>query len=181
MKSQELTLTSDTLIVTDPGYYLDTAAMDGLGAIVAPCRPGAWSVTFATERPPHRHRDIPHVLIAAHVNAEALSTDQWLPRATELGGDFGMIGIFDRAHFHDSSLVPANQQWTFDGEPADASDLWYSWVCEHARTADCALFPHGVVVNWDLGTSLDVAFDASGLVTALRLTFHDIQPDAPAA
>jgi hypothetical protein len=87
-----------------------------------------------------------------------------------------MIGVFDAAHFHDASLVPGDTQWTFDGGPADPNDLWYSWVCEHAKATHYAAFAHGVVVNWDLGTSLDAAFDVSGVVTGLRLKFHDIQP-----
>jgi hypothetical protein len=40
MKANEFHLTSARLIVTDPGYDLETAEMDGLGVIVSPCLPG---------------------------------------------------------------------------------------------------------------------------------------------
>lgn len=176
MKTKEFYLTSDRLIVTDPGYDFETAEMDGLGAIMSPCRSGVWSLRLAMHRPPHRGWDLPHVLVAVHTDAGTPANSEWHPRAKELGGDHGMIGIYDAAHFHDASLVPSDTPWTFDGGPADPDDLWYSWVCEHAKDTDWATFPHGIVANWDLGASLDFAFDASGIVIALRLTFHDRQP-----
>lgn len=179
MKTKEFRVTSDRLIVTDPGYDFETAAIDGLGAIVSPCRLGVWSLSLTMHRSPHRDWDLPHVLVAAHKDAGTPADREWHPRAKELGGDNGMIGIYDAAHFHDASLVPSDTPWTFDGGPADPDDLWYSWVCEQANDTDWATFPHGVVVNWDLGTSLDLALDASGVVTALRLTFHDNTPHEP--
>jgi hypothetical protein len=162
--------------VTDPGYDLETAGMDGLGAIVSPCRSGVWAASLAMHRPPHRGWDLPCVLLAVHTDAGTPVNSEWRPRAKEIGGDSGMIGIYDAAHFHDASLVPSDTDRTFDDGPADPDDLWCSWVCEHAKDTAWAAFPHGVVVNWDLGTSPDLAFDTSGIVTALRLTFHDVQP-----
>jgi len=176
MKAKEFHLTSDRLIVTDPGYDLDTAGMVGLGAIVSSCLPGIWSISFATHRPAHRGWDLPQSLVAVHTDTGSPAESSWRPKAKELGGDGAMIGVFDAAHFHDASLVPVEIQWTFDGGPADPNDLWYSWVCELAKDSHYATFAHGVVVSWDLGASLDVALDSSGVVTAIRLTFHDIQP-----
>lgn len=43
MKTKEFNLTSDRLVVTDPGYDLDTASMDALGVIVSP-ENGKWKV-----------------------------------------------------------------------------------------------------------------------------------------
>jgi hypothetical protein len=176
MKTKKFRLTSDQLIVTDPGYDFEAAKMYGLGAIVSPCRSGLWSVNLTMHRPPHRGWDLPHVLVAVHTDSGNPATSKWHRHAKELGGDHGMIGIYDAAHFHDASLVTSDTRWTFDGGPADPNDLWYSWVCEHAKDTDWATFPYGLVVNWDLGSSLDLTFDASGVVTALRLTFHDIEP-----
>src|SRR5262245_39325579 len=105
MKTKEFCLTSNQLIVTDPGYDFETAEMDGLGAIVSLCRSGVWSVSLTMHRPPHRDWDLPHVLLAVHTDAVTAANNEWHPRAKELGGDHGMIGIYDAAHFHDASLV----------------------------------------------------------------------------
>ncbi|PTY02216.1 hypothetical protein DB347_24400, partial [Opitutaceae bacterium EW11] len=63
-----------------------------------------------------------------------------------------MIGIFDSAHFHDASLVPEDQKWSYPDGPADPNDPWYSLICEKVKGEhDVFTIPYGCVMRWDGG------------------------------
>ena len=81
-----------------------------------------------------------------------------------------MFGVYDAAHFQDNALVPEDWEWSFGGQPADPEHLWYSWVCELVRDADCSVFPYGVVLRWDGGILVSLS-EQQGAVVALRFDF----------
>ena len=83
---------------------------------------------------PQRPWKMPQTLLAVSEGYSLKSaSSEWQRVAEGIGGDSGLLGLFDLAHFHDVGVIPSGQQWTYDGRPADPSDLWYSFVCEAIR------------------------------------------------
>lgn len=163
-------LTSQTIVITDPGYDEETARIDGLGCFLSDCRIGDWRVELTPDSTPQRPWQMPRIVTAI---CEGFSTPvddtSWRRVGKPVGGDGGVLGIYDFAHFHDDSLVPEDQPWTFDGEPAIPDDLWYSLNCEAIQGRLASVVPHGVAVHWDGGMDVDT-FIADRKVIAVRLS-----------
>jgi hypothetical protein len=164
-------LRSPKVVVTDPGYDEHTASIAGLGCFIAPCAVGAWRVGMAKDSTLEKPRKMPRALRLIHESYQSppAGSEGWQRVGTGVGGDSGLIVACDFAHFHDASLVPAGQNWTFDDAPADPNDLWYSFVCERIQRKMAVIIPHGVVVHWDGGMDLDVS-QSGGHVCAIRLS-----------
>lgn len=164
-------LTSHTVAICDPGYREDALDIGGgLGCYVRRCKIGEWQVWLTEDKTPNHSWEMPRTLLAAIAGfSTSRDSDAWHPTGKEIGGDYGMIGVFDQSHFHDDKLVPIGQRWTFDGAPADPSDLWYSFVCESVRNQVAAAIPHGFVVNWDGGMDVET-LSSDGEIVAIRLS-----------
>ena len=163
-------LTSPKLVITDPGYEEETARSVGLGCFVAPCAMGEWLVDLTLDTTPQRPWDMPRTVIAVHTDYPALlKSSDWQRVGDGVGGDSGLIGVHDLAHFHDVSVIPPEQQWTFNDGPADPNDFWYSFLCEAIRNRDAAVIPYGFVISWDGGMDVDT-ISSDGRVAALRLS-----------
>lgn len=167
----KFSLTSPSVVVTDPGYDEDTARIEGLGCFVKPCTVGRWRVAIAKDSTLARPWKMPRALLLAHeaFRPSPASSDQWQRLGKPVGGDGGLLVACDFAYFHDDSLVPSDQEWTFDGGPADPNDLWASFVCERIEGKMAATIPHGAVVHWDGGMDVDV-FRVQSQVVAIRLS-----------
>jgi hypothetical protein len=142
-------LTSPTLVVTDPGYDEGTLH-------ICDCQIGDWCVELTLDSTPEWRGEVPRLVIAVCEGfSRPIEPTDWQRTGETVGGDGGILGIYDLAHFHDHGLVPSHQSWTFDGGPAAPDDLWYSLNCEAIRGRLAALIPHGVVVRWDGGMNVD--------------------------
>jgi hypothetical protein len=163
-------LRSNKMVITDPGYDEGVAKDVGFGCFVASCTMGDWRVELTEDMSPYRQYPVPRTLLAG-LDGFPLSQDLegWKRVGNEIGGDTGMIGVFDSSHFHDVSVVPGGRQWTYEGGPSDPSDLWYSFVCETIRDKVATLIPYGFVVSWDGGMDVDVFYSETRVV-AIRLS-----------
>ncbi len=137
-------VTSPTIVVTDPGY--DEATLH-----ISDCVIGEWGVQLDLDTAPGWPGQVPRTVTAAWDKYPTAGCRTDWERADKVGGDGGILGIYDLAHFHNDSLVPSDQRWTFDGGPAVPDYLWYSLNCEAIQGRLAALIPHGVVVRWDGG------------------------------
>src|ERR1043166_6640126 len=164
-----LKLTSPTVVVTDPGYDEDTATMCGLGCFITPCKVGQWYVELTMDMTPQRRREMPRTVTAVCDGFAATPDSPDWQRKGHVGGDGGVLGIYDSAHFHDASIVPEEQEWTFNGEPAISDDLWYSFICELLRDRAAVVVPYGITVHWDGGMDVD-AFSVGNKVVAIRMS-----------
>jgi hypothetical protein len=163
-------LTSPMVVITDPGYDEETARMSGLGCFVSDCRIGKWRVEITLDTTPQRRWEMPRIVMAiCDEFPTPLDRSGWERVGKPVGGDGGVLGIYDFAHFHDHSLVPQEQRWSFDGGPAIPDDLWYSLNCEAIQGHLAAVIPHGVVVHWDGGMHVDI-LGANRKVFAVRLS-----------
>jgi hypothetical protein len=155
-------VTSPTVVVTDPGY--DEATLH-----ISDCQIGDWVVELILDSTPRWRGELPRTVTAVWEGySTPIDHTDW-ERAAKVGGDGGILGIYDLAHFHDQGLVPSNQQWTFDGGPAAPDDLWYSLNCEAILGRRATVIPHGVVVHWDGGMNVDT-FAAGRRIVAVRMT-----------
>jgi len=150
------TVSSPNMVVTDPGYEEDTAHIGSLGCFVKPCALGVWTASIAKDSTLEKRWEMPRSLLLYHtsVSLASIRSDQW-QRLAGAGGDSGLIVACDLAHFHDERVIPPAQIWTFNGEPADPEDLWYSFVCETIESKMAVTIPYGVVVSWDGGMDVD--------------------------
>jgi hypothetical protein len=162
-------LTSPKVVVCDPGYDEQTAGMGGLGCLVSPCAIGDWGVELTLDTAPSYGWEMPRTVIAARADFSVLPDSPDWQRVDEVGGDCGMLGAYDLAHFHDVGVIPPGQRWTFDGGPADPDDLWYSFICEAIAQRDATVIPNGFVVHWDGGMDVDT-FSSGSRVVAIRLS-----------
>src|SRR5436190_14608793 len=140
----------------DPGYSIDMAKSRS-GRIIRSCRPGKWKVEFAPERvPKQQHWLVPRIVIATEQSATLKDArGHWRTVAKGIGGDGGVIGVYDLAHFQDGTVVPAGQKPLVDSWADDPAKLWYSMNCHAVRGKLASVVVHGAVVHWDGG--LDVA------------------------
>lgn len=171
----EFVLVSGRVVVTDPGYDLETAEIPGLGATCDACANGIWSVRTTSRSLDGRiSAPDPDELIAVHQSVASLAEEtalKWETLSDSISGDHAMIGVYDRAHFHDDGIIPRNYVWKFGptGSPADPNDLWYSYNCEVIpRGFGAAVLPYGCVLHWDGGVRVSVARDKAGQVVVIR-------------
>jgi hypothetical protein len=162
-------LSSGTVVITDPGYYEKDVREYGMGELIETCAVGEWQVEVTESVFPGGKRTIPSILLASFDGIPVDSTRQGWKRIDDVGGDTGLIGLSDLSHFHDASLVPSGQKWTYDGGPADPKDLWYSFVCETVRDVSASVIPFGFVVSCDTSMDIDVSVSESKIV-AIRLS-----------
>ena len=164
-------LTGSNVVVMDPGYELDTASISGLGVQYSSVAIGTWKVENNFDESPEFSGP---EMVASHssISSADLGALSWETHEHLIGGDFAMIGIYDLNHFRDESVIPADITWTFDGEPADPEDLWYSMNVELAgggRGFGAHVVPFGAVLGWDLGAQVSVGRDTSNSIVAIRL------------
>jgi hypothetical protein len=165
-------LSSSTVVITDPGYYEKDVREYGMGELIDTCAVGEWRVELIESVVPGRKFLVPSTIL---VSLDSVTLDlrerDW-KRIDSVGGDTGILGIFDLSRFHDASIVPSGQKWTYDGAPADPNDLWYSLVCEAIRDKSVALIPFGFDVSWDSSMDIDV-FVAESHIVAIRLSISE--------
>lgn len=168
--------TGTKLIVSDPGYDLDTAR--DFGAILTNCQSGTWQAeviikTFA----PHSISQV-FELRATHSSVEDPATLNWERQNRGIGVDTAQAGVYDLAHFHDHSLVPQDIKWTFrGGRPAIPEDLWYSYCCELTGSKlEGSVLPFGVVTRSGEGDGrygYSIARDEAGRTIGVWIIFLD--------
>lgn len=178
------TLTSETLVASDPGY--DLADMPLLGALLAPAAPGRWHVSFrrGTEAD-HRPGELAE-LFAYH--EEFLAPERmsllrpWHEHPDPIGEDGGIIGIFDKAHYGDATILPAGYNpWAPAEIPATYSpaSLWYDFLCNskpYGLPFKATIVPFGCLADWNFDARVFTAADAGGMIRAVHLRASE--PDA---
>ncbi len=163
-------LTSQKVVVCDPGYDEETAGIGSLGCFISACHVGEWRVELTSDTTASRPWEMPRTLIAVRQGfLPSLDSKDWQRVGEEVGGDSGLVGVYDLAHFHDVAVIPLGQHWSFDGGPADPGDLWYSFVCEAIGRQVAAVIPYGFVVHWDGGMDVDT-ISMGNRVGAIRLS-----------
>jgi hypothetical protein len=156
-------LSSRDLFVIPPLYDIND-----LDCHIGPCKIGNWRVDVEMEVAPGLGWAMPYTVTARHETHEIGTSAPWWHFKQDAACGRGLIGIFDRAHFHDSRIVPFEQEWT--GEPAIPDDLWYSYICEIVERGSRAVFviPYGAVVNHDGAMDVDT-LTVNGSVVAVSL------------
>ena len=165
-------MSSGTVVITDPGYYEKDVREYGMGEFVDACAVGEWRVELTEGFVPDRKFLVPSTVLASLASVTLDLSGRGWKRIDSVGGDSGILGIFDLSHFHDASIVPSGQKWTYDGSPADPNDLWYSLICEAIRDKSVALVPFGFAVSWDSGMDIDV-FASESQIVAIRLSISE--------
>jgi hypothetical protein len=173
-------LTTPRIVISDPGYYLDTVKTDGLGAVVAKCRVGTWKAEVIIKHFKKPKMSLTSELLTWHVDFKKPSALQWQKQKHPIGADYGQAGIYDLAHFHDDGIVPETIEWTVGHfGPADESDLWYSYCCElTTHNPNGSVIPFGVVTNAGKGDGsyeYSLARDEKGAVIGVWIVFVDDQ------
>ncbi len=174
----EFEVTSGRLIVSDPSYDLHTVQrQSGIDDRALSRR---WKATIIVREftgPTDRRVG---VLVARHESVHSLDELEWKEVPGSIGVDTGMVVVCDKSRFHDQSIVPQGQKFSFGesrNEPALADDLWYSYCCELTRPPKVgAAFAGGVVSNagWGDGAYAGfVARDKEGVLVAVRVEFID--------
>jgi hypothetical protein len=103
-------LSSDRLVVSDPGYDLDDMER-GCGVVLTNSLSGRWHASVMLGRIPATTSELCMQLCAWHENASP--NGHWVAHEKTIGVDHGQAGIYDLAHFGDASIVPADVKWTF--------------------------------------------------------------------
>ena len=170
----EFSSKSEQFIITDPGYDIRTATSSNMGIVVERCKVGKW-IIYARQ---HRSSVDEFSLLAVEssiASPKAFSL-RWTKVSGSVSGDSGLLGVFDRNHFGDNSIVPANQQWRLaTGSPVDPSNQWYSMIAETifeptVQKYGIAEVPFGVVYHWDGNASVNIAQDAKGATIAIEIS-----------
>jgi hypothetical protein len=164
-------LTSPKVVITDPTYDTETASIGSLGCFLSPCATGTWRVEVIEDVSPNYGWPMPRIFMAILDSLTLSGSEVWDRSEDAVGGDTGIIGIFDVAHFHDTNIIPPGQEWTFEGRPAVPEKLWYSYICEVLQKRESAVIPYGAVVNWDGGIDVDVIRHGHRIV-AIRLSIY---------
>ena len=165
-------LSSSTVAITDPGYFEKDVRKYGLGDFVERCAIGEWRVELTEGFMPDRKFAVPGTVQASLDGVTLDSSDRDWKRIGSVGGDSGIVGVFDLSRVHDASIVPSGQKWTYNAAPADPNDLWYSFICEAIRDKSVALIPFGFAVSWDSTMDIDVLVSESQIV-AIRLLISE--------
>jgi hypothetical protein len=160
------TVTSAKAIVTDPSYNEETASIGNLGCLLHPCATGTWTVEVVEDFSPEYEWEMVRSVTATLAEFSPSPADNWVRVEDSVGGDTGLLGLFDLAHFHDLSVIPANQEWTFKGGPAIPDELWFSYVCELVKGHEVAIVPFGFVVHWDGSMDVDRITRGNRIVAA---------------
>ena len=171
-------VTGDTLVVSDPGYDLETVER-GNGAKLRDPLKGVWRAHAIIA-----HFSSPSFSLVADLVVYHESVDparlSWKKGAEIVGVDAGMMGVYDLQHFHDHSVVPKDTRWTFgDGknQPADPEDLWYSMCCEITMSGtNGGVVSGGVVTNSGKGDGAYEYFlsrSPDGHVVGVKVHFVD--------
>jgi hypothetical protein len=170
--------TGTQLVVSDPGYGLDTVKIPGLGVVLTNCQSGTWcgEVIIKHFNPPGF--PLTSELRAIHSSVSNFTALKWERQRDGIGTDSGQAGVYDLAHFHDQSLVPQNIKWTVGQPgPADPKDLWYSYCCELTLAKpEGGVLPFGMVTSsgkGDGGYEYSVARDAAGKIVGVWIVFVD--------
>lgn len=171
-------VTSGRLIVSDPSYDLNTVQRQS--GIDERALSGRWKATILVReftRPTDRRVG---VLVVRHESVHSLDELEWKEAPGSVGVDAGMVVACDKPRFHDVSIVPQSQKFTFGkskSEPAIVDDLWYSYCCELTRPPKAgAVFAGGVVSNAGWGDGVYAGFvarDKDGMLVAVRVEFID--------
>jgi hypothetical protein len=171
-------ITGTQLIISDPGYDLDTVTVPGLGAVLNNCQSGTWQAEVVI-----KHFDPPGLSLTSelrtmHNRVTEPSVLIWEKQSDYIGVDYGQTGVYDLAHFHDHALVPPDIKWTFgQATPADPDDLWYSYCCELTGSRrEGSILPFGVVTNsgkGDGGYEYSIARDTTGKIVGVWVLFVD--------
>ena len=92
------------------------------------------------------------------------------------GVDTGQAGIFDRAHFRDQTVVPADMKWKHG--PNSDSNRWYWLCCEATLSSIAGTIPFGVVSSSGRGDGMYAALKAESPdgVVGLKLVFLPQDP-----
>lgn len=162
-------LTSPTVLVSDPVYSKVDIVGGSCGCTIKNCSTGTWHLELTEEIPPSRKWPVPKITTAYRQGHKPSKSTKWRCVKRRVGQDTAQIGIFDGAHYEDEGVIPPNQKWTFDDKPAVEELMWYSFICEMARSGLAVVVPYGAVACWD-GVMRVEAYKSDGEVVAVRLS-----------
>lgn len=171
-------LTTSRLVVADPGYDVEEVKSQGLGTLLTNCRTGTWNAHVVIKEFDPLKFPLTAELQVWHTNEISPLALHWQRQKGSIAVDTGQAGVYDRAHFHDHGLVPANTKWTVGRPgPADPKDLWYSYCCELTiKKKEGGVIPHGVVTSAGAGDGayeFYIARDKSGAIVGVWIRFVD--------
>lgn len=175
------TTSSGILVSTDPAYDLQTAGIPGLGAVLEKCKQGTWMAVSIQKKFNKDKWFMPSELVVHHESCRDWTTLKWEEVPKGVGADTAQVGIWDREHFSDDTLVPKDKNWINEkGEvtgPWVPEQMWYSWCCELTSGGNfAAVMPYGVVSRsgyGDGGYPLFVSRNVDGLIIAVLVRFVD--------
>jgi hypothetical protein len=171
-------VTSDILVVSDPGYDIETVEL-GSGAMLRNPLKGRWRAHAVIAHFSSPSFSIVADLVVHHESVE-LTDLSWEKGAGLVGVDAGMMGVYDLNRFHDHSVVPKDMRWTFGNgknQPAIPEDLWYSMCCELTLSGTSGgVFTGGVVTTsgkGDGGYEYFLSRSSDGHVVGVKVHFVD--------
>lgn len=171
-------VTGHTLVVSDPGYDLDTVER-GHGAKLHNPLKGGWRAHAVLVRFQSPASSFVADLVVCHESVDPAKLS-WEKGSEILGVDAGMMGVYDLQQFYDSSIVPANMRWTLgDGKdrPIDPDNLWFSMCCELTSSGSSgAAITGGVVSSSGMGDGAYEYFlsrSSDGHVVGVKVHFVD--------
>jgi hypothetical protein len=162
-------MTTPEMVGLDPGYDLDDVAL--MGCIIEPCRKGIWRVWEFPSPPAQR---APGPVVALHNSiSRPVSPDMadWRQIRDDIGGDGGVEGIYDIAHFGDAQVIPSDHQSRTDF-CSYPSKQWYGYICDVVLAKSgwgVVVHAFGCTMHWDGGCSVSILTDTDGSVVGVRL------------
>jgi len=137
-------VTSDRLIAGDPGCPLDG---EDAARTARPARRGSWKATVVRIDVDDWGTRNAELIV---VHSEARGAPSWRRQPGTLGVDSGQVGVFDRPHYGDDTLVPKDHHWK--DKPIDPKQPWYSLCCEQTLSqCGAGVVPFGAVSSSGIG------------------------------
>ena len=131
----EFEVTSNVLVVSDPGYKPGTWCMGNILDV----KPGTWEA-FIGMAHDKDFGDRVAYLAAYHKDCPDKAELEQFPAAFDVGVDSGQAGIFDKAHYQDPTVIPDAPRFISDNR-------WFDACCKQTcHTGHYAgTIPYGVV------------------------------------
>ena len=165
---------SNSIVVSDPGYPLDSVINENLGVLLENCVAGTWYI-YAEKAFRWHDEDVYSLVVSTNSeDSDDISKQKWENTRSKLAGDYGMSGVFDVTNYRNESLVPADYKWSWQGTPVDPSDLWFSLVADTITSVSSKNYgidelPYGAILHWDGKIKLLLAADDNNEIAGIKL------------
>lgn len=161
-------LTCPRMVALDPGYSLDDVAL--MGCALEPCRLGAWNIS---EYSAHT-ASVPGPVVALHESERkevSPKSKRWENVRCDIGGDGGVEGLYDAAHFGDTRIIPVDHKFSTDWSEYPGKQ-WYGFLCDLALARHgwgVVVHAFGCTLHWDGGCEVSRLVALDGTVTGVLL------------